>query len=297
MSKRNWIALVMIFFSGWMVSACANLNPQPAGLTPIPTLGAGATPTLISALAPASALVPAVGGEGNAAEGAPIYLLNCSPCHGVEGQGVDAPALRNNDFIETGAVQDIADTIAGGRPSTEMPAWLQANGGPLSNIQINNVIAYLRTLQGVEPLPTPVLETSEAATETPLPPGEPTPEPARPSNPGEPGSATSLAGDADRGRPLFGQNCAACHGPEGVQGVPNPGSDDGSVPVLDPIDPTLVSADPAVFAVNIDLFIEHGSVPEGEDPQILMPSFGDSEMLTEQQIADLIAFVMEINSN
>ena len=94
---------------------------------------------------------------------------------------------------------------------------------------------------------------------------------------------------------MFGVYCSTCHGPEGVLGIPNPGSDDGSVPTLKPIDPTLINSDLKVFAENLDLFIEHGSVPEGPDPLIMMPPFGDSKMLTPQQIADLIAYVIELN--
>ncbi len=65
---------------------------------------------------------------------------------------------------------------------------------------------------------------------------------------------------------------------------------------LNPIDPTLVSSNPGIFAVNVDLFIEHGSVPEGASPRMMvMPSFGDGGMLTHQTIADLIAYVMHLN--
>jgi mono/diheme cytochrome c family protein len=64
---------------------------------------------------------------------------------------------------------------------------------------------------------------------------------------------------------------------------------------MNPIDPTIANADPKIFATNVDLFIQHGSVPEGPGPMIIMPSFGDSKMLTEQQIADLIAYVMHLN--
>ena len=104
-----------------------------------------------------------------------------------------------------------------------------------------------------------------------------------------------MAGDVDRGKVDFGLYCAACHGPEGAQGIPNPGSDDGSVPLLNPIDSTLVNSDYATFATNVDLFIEHGSVPEGEGPQIMMPSFGDWSLLSDSQIADLIAYVLDLN--
>jgi mono/diheme cytochrome c family protein len=79
-------------------------------------------------------------------------------------------------------------------------------------------------------------------------------------------------------------------------GVPNPDSDDGVVPALNPIDETLMNADAKVYAGNIDLFIEHGSIPSGANPDIKMPAFGDLKLLDSQKIADLIAYVMSINS-
>jgi mono/diheme cytochrome c family protein len=280
-----------------LVTACGSPNPQPPGLTPIPTLAPGATVTLVPAIqAPteiSGTLVPVQGGE-QAALGAPLYLNYCTPCHGIEGEGVDAPALRNSQYVQTASEQAILAVITEGVSGSEMPAWLQANGGPLTDAQIASVIAYLDTLQGVSSLPR-ATAAPEEPTPTPLPPGAPTPQPARPSEPGSPGPAASQAGDPNQGRPSFGLYCASCHGPEGVQGIPNPGSDDGSVPVLSPIDPTIASQDPDTFAANVDLFIEHGSVPEGSGPLLMMPSFGESKMLTDQEISDLIAYVMEIN--
>jgi mono/diheme cytochrome c family protein len=281
-----------------LLCACANLNPQPVGLTPGPTLAPAAQVTLVPALSSAStgsgAAVLVGGGKGIAAMGASVYMENCTPCHGIQGQGIDAPALRNNQFIQTAGDQAVFATIAGGRPKTNMPAWLQANGGSLTDAQILNVAAYLHTLQEVSPLPTSTPEPPEP-TETPLPPGAPAPEPARPSNAGKAGPAAAMAGDMMRGKAAFGLYCSACHGPEGAQGIPNPGSDDGSVPTLNPIDSAIASPDARLFAANVDLFVEHGSVPSGDSPHIMMPSFGDSKMLTDQQIADLIAYVISLN--
>jgi len=118
---------------------------------------------------------------------------------------------------------------------------------------------------------------------------------ARPSNPGEPGDALNLTGDAASGAEIFQTNCIPCHGPEGTQGVPNPGTDDGSVPTLNPIDPTMVSSDDKTFAYNIDLFVQHGSTPAGPNPSISMPAWGDENALTQQQIADAIAYVISLN--
>ncbi len=118
---------------------------------------------------------------------------------------------------------------------------------------------------------------------------------ARPSNSGGPGQAVNLTGDATAGAQIFQDNCVACHGPEGKGGVPNPGSTDETVPPLNPIDPTLKSSDNKTFATNLDLFIEHGSTPEGGSPALQMKPFGDQKLLTPQQIADVIAYVISLN--
>jgi mono/diheme cytochrome c family protein len=292
MPSKKWIWISAALLLGILAAACAP-NPQPPGLTAIPSLAPGATVTLLPAIQGGPAVV-ATPGAGDAAAGAAVFLKNCSPCHGNQAQGGIGPALRNNPVITSGD-QAVFNTIAGGIAGSKMPAWSMSNGGPLTSSDISNVIAYLKTLQNVQPLPSPT-EAPAEPTETPLPANAPTPEPARPSNAGGPGKAVALTGDPARGRAYFGQFCAACHGPEGVQGVPNPGSEDGSVPPLNPIDPTIANPDLKVFAQNVDLFIEHGSVPDGENPQIIMPSFGDSKLLTDQQIADIIAFIIQLNA-
>jgi mono/diheme cytochrome c family protein len=132
---------------------------------------------------------------------------------------------------------------------------------------------------------------AHAADAAPAPAGEP----ARPSHPGGIGPAVGLAGDATSGAALFKANCAVCHGPEGRDDVPNPGSADGTVPALNPIDPTIAGASAAEFAANADLFLEHGSRPEGPKPEKQMPAWGDTKALAPQQIADLIAYLVSVN--
>ena len=122
--------------------------------------------------------------------------------------------------------------------------------------------------------------------------GEEVPEP---SNPGLPGDAVNLKGDATSGAAVFKTNCATCHGQAGKGGVPNPGSTDETVPPVNPIDPLLKDPDYKTFATNIDLFIQHGSVPEGPSPFRTMPGWGDKNAITQQQIADVIAYVISLN--
>jgi mono/diheme cytochrome c family protein len=119
---------------------------------------------------------------------------------------------------------------------------------------------------------------------------------ARPSNPGTPGPAVSLSGDITRGAGIFQANCVRCHGAEGKGGVVNTGSTDGTVPPLNPIDDTMVSIDYKTFAENIDLFVEHGSTPEGEKPAVTMPAWGDEQKLKPQEIADVIAYLIHLNA-
>jgi mono/diheme cytochrome c family protein len=118
---------------------------------------------------------------------------------------------------------------------------------------------------------------------------------ARPSNSGGPGEAINLTGNAGTGAEIFAANCVPCHGAKGVGGIANFGSADGTVPPLNPIDPTLKDPTYKTFATNLDLFIQHGSTPAGTNPIFQMPPWGDSGTLSQQQIADVIAYLISLN--
>jgi mono/diheme cytochrome c family protein len=188
---------------------------------------------------------------------ATIYLSNC---------GLDADCTRG----------DLAAIIHTPIP-TLIPATLPAStlSGPATVIPTDTAQPTLST--SVTPTPAGVEEVPE------------------PSNPGPPGVAVNLTGDPTSGAVLFKNNCASCHGNEGIGGIPNLGSTDETVPPLNPIDPLLKDPDPKVFAANIDLFIQHGSVPEGPSPFRNMPGWGDKNAITQQQIADVISYIISLN--
>jgi len=117
----------------------------------------------------------------------------------------------------------------------------------------------------------------------------------RPSNPGGPGDAVNLKGDPNSGQQIFSANCVLCHNTAGKGGNPNPGSAAGTIPALNPINPLLKSSDHMTFVTNLDLFVQHGSTPAGPGPTFSMPPWGDSGKLTQQQIADVIAYVISLN--
>ena len=123
----------------------------------------------------------------------------------------------------------------------------------------------------------------------------PAPDAPKPSKEGGVGPAVTLKGDAANGEIIFQAKCAECHGPQGTGGVSNPGADEPIVPALNPIEDEFKSDDAGVYAANLDLFLEHGSTPSGTPGRVMM-AFGDIDLLTDQEIADVIAYVISLNN-
>ena len=77
------------------------------------------------------------------AQGQQLYnQMNCVGCHSHGGGGM-GPPLMDDEWRYGGRIDQIAATIAEGRPNG-MPAW----GGKLTNDQIWQLAAYVRTLSG-----------------------------------------------------------------------------------------------------------------------------------------------------
>jgi mono/diheme cytochrome c family protein len=228
---------------------------------------------------------------GDSTAGEKVYTTYCQSCHGPQGTdnvsnpGSDDGTVPPLNPIDSTLVSTDYKTFAtnidlflqngstpeGGNPTLTMPAW-GANGS-LTQQQIADVIAY-------------VISLNQSAGQEEI---------AEPSNPGGPGDAINLTGDSTAGEKVFTTDCQSCHGPQGTDNVSNPGSDDGTVPPLNPIDSTMVSTDYNTFATNIDLFLQNGSTPEGGNPTLTMPAWGANGSLTQQQIADVIAYIISLN--
>lgn len=80
-----------------------------------------------------------------------LWGLNCAACHGMNGQGVDAPALNSQQFLKGTTDEQVVGIIKGGIPGTEMPAWWNEYGGPLTDQQIQEVVAYIRSWEKTAP--------------------------------------------------------------------------------------------------------------------------------------------------
>lgn len=79
--------------------------------------------------------------EGSVALGEEIYSAKCAVCHGVEGEGVTAPALGNSMLLATATDEFLRYAIQEGRDGTPMIGYKDS----LSEAEINGVTAYLRS--------------------------------------------------------------------------------------------------------------------------------------------------------
>lgn len=127
-----------------------------------------------------------------ATDGATLYATFCAACHGSRGEGMrypgmaPFPGIANPDFLALASDQFLRETIRRGRPGRRMPAWGEKEGG-LRPEEIDHIVDYLRLLGGgIRPS------------------GE---EPRR-----------QLTGDPERGKDLYQEACAGCHGTAGEGG-------------------------------------------------------------------------------
>jgi cbb3-type cytochrome c oxidase subunit III len=115
-------------------------------------------------------------------EGNVVFSTYCSVCHGKQGEGVNAPALNNKGFLSSTDDDTIFSVISSGVPGTEMPAWNQVHGGPLTDQQVRQLVVFIRAWEPNAP----DLDIQERA------------------------------GDSSKGLEIFDNICIVCHGQNGM---------------------------------------------------------------------------------
>lgn len=78
-------------------------------------------------------------------QGSSTWALNCSSCHGNDGEGGVGPALNSKQFLQSTTDDQMQGLIAVGVPGTQMSAWSQDFGGPLTTEQIKAVSTFIRS--------------------------------------------------------------------------------------------------------------------------------------------------------
>jgi len=97
--------------------------------------------------------------HGNAygiSEGQRLFAwYNCSGCHSHGGGGMGPPLIKK-DWIYGGEPENLFETIVKGRPNG-MPTW----GGRIPEYQVWQIVAYVRSLNELQPKPATAARTDE----------------------------------------------------------------------------------------------------------------------------------------
>ena len=218
----------------------------------------------------------------------------CTGCHTINGTGGNIGPNLSDEGSKGHSLEWLMTQIE--YPKKHDPSSIMPSFSSLKENEIKGLATYMQSLKETskstdpkDPPADPNTPSSPENNKTPLP------NPASNVNPSIVGKAAYLVGNPLHGKKLFVNKCMKCHGEDGKDNVPNPGSDDGTVPPLNPIDREIYSPNPITFAENIDRFIQHGSIPDGPNPQKSMPAFGDDLTLTQEMISEVQAYILKLN--
>ncbi len=78
-------------------------------------------------------------------QGQDLYSLNCSACHGLNGEGGIGPALNSMQFLQASTDEQTQLLVAVGVPGSQMNAYSLDYGGPLTSEQIKAIATFIRT--------------------------------------------------------------------------------------------------------------------------------------------------------
>jgi mono/diheme cytochrome c family protein len=131
-----------------------------SGERPQPTATPSEAPTTTQpapAPAPSTPSSSSTPGGADASRGAAAYSSYCASCHGARGDGdgpvaaaLDPRPARHSDGAYMNALSDehLFRVIKEGGPAVGKSPLMAAWGGSLSDAQIRDVVAYIRSLAG-----------------------------------------------------------------------------------------------------------------------------------------------------
>lgn len=196
--------------------------------------------------------------------GRQVYVAQCAGCHGPEGAG-DGPAAsfiypRPRDFLGQpfklgGSQEEVARTIVRGIPGTSMPAF----SAVIDDTETAKVASYVRALAGARAVPLSV----------------------------EPLTVPEPVGSVARGRELYLEGCANCHGPTGKGDGPSAPylRDDKGIPLRPP------NYSRAAFKGGSDPASLFRRISVGM-PGTPMPAYADA--YAERDRWDMVAFLQSL---
>ena len=76
-----------------------------------------------------------------------LFATSCASCHGKGAVGGSGPTLNAKEFLGSVSDDQIAAVIRVGIPGSDMPSWGLDYGGTLTDEQVRQITAYLRSLE------------------------------------------------------------------------------------------------------------------------------------------------------
>jgi mono/diheme cytochrome c family protein len=218
--------------------------------------------------------------------GGELFDINCTGCHGPNGQGIPglAPALNDPHFF-TGRVQEVGwpgslgdyvistvstgrlvstrpEYVGGGKPA--MPAWSDRYGGPLRDDQIRDIANFVLNWEATA---TGQVEITQLATPTP--------------------SAEEAADPVAQGQQVFvTSGCNACHTISGI----STGTVGPNLTQIGEVGGTREEGVAAEDYIHESIVTPNAYVVEGFPPNVMPQIYG--EQLSDEQLDNLIAFLL-----
>jgi cytochrome c oxidase cbb3-type subunit 3 len=170
-----------------------------------------------------------------------LYAQNCSACHGSKGEGALTMGIGSPVYLAIADDSAIRETVRKGRRGTPMSAYAQSEGGMLTDAQIEILVRGIRQRGG-----------QTLAGDSP------------------PAYASTQPGDAARGREVFTESCARCHGEDGR----------GARSIAEPSYLSLVTDQHLRTVIIVGM------------PNLGMPDWrGHSKPLSDAEITDVVAWL------
>lgn len=98
----------------------------------------------VFALAASRLLVAQQNHSGGEPEGKQLFIANCAPCHGPDGDAVAGVDFGHGKFRRASSDGDVIETLKAGIPGTAMPGF----SNELTEVELRMLVAYLRHLAG-----------------------------------------------------------------------------------------------------------------------------------------------------
>jgi mono/diheme cytochrome c family protein len=111
-----------------------------------------------------------------------LYAENCATCHGENGEGATGPAFNSRELLKTTTDETLFNLTRTGIPGTTMPAWGQSFGGPFTDQEVAQMVAFIRAWEPTAPEIIPV----------------------------------EIVPDPIRGAGIYARTCFVCHGENGL---------------------------------------------------------------------------------